>query len=179
MSGGPTRPTRGRLIPRPGSSAQAKSKEAKLCSLGHARMASLYGLVVDGRVSLATGTAGRDEARGMVAARSGRQRLTLGAAKHFDAAGFVARLRALNVTPHVARNTTHRRSTIDGRTTRHPGYALSQRARKRIEEAFAWIKEVALLRRARHGTARAAWQFTLAATAYNLFRLPKLLGAAA
>ena len=84
----------------------------------------------------------------------------------------------LKVTPHVAQNTTNRRSAIDGRTTRHPGYAVSQRIRKRIEEAFGWIKEIALQRRARHrGKERVGWQFTLAAAAYNLIRLPKLLAA--
>src|SRR4051794_33038466 len=77
-------------------------------------------------------------------------------------------MRALNATPHVAQNTTNRRSAIDGRTTRHPGYAASQRVRKRIEESFGWIKEVALQRRARHrGRDRVGWQFTLAAAAYN------------
>ena len=80
------------------------------------------------------------------------------------------------MTPHVAQNTSNRRSAIDGRTTRHPGYAVSQRIRKRIEEGFGWIKEVALQRRARHrGKERVGWQFTLAAAAYNLIRLPKLL----
>ena len=81
-----------------------------------------------------------------------------------------------NATPHVAQNTTNRRSAIERRTTRHPGYVLSQRIRKRIEEGFGWIKEIALQRRARHrGKARVGWQFTLAAAAYNLIRLPKLL----
>jgi transposase len=159
---------------------KGRGKEAKLCFVGHALMENRHGLVVDGRVSVATGTAERDEAAGMVAEVPGRHRITVGADKHFDTRGFVARLRALGATPHVAQNTTNRRSAIDGRTTRHPGYALSQRARKRIEEAFAWIKEVALLRRARHrGKARIGWAFTLAAVAYNLIRLPKLLGAAA
>ncbi|HET6467784.1 MAG TPA: IS5 family transposase [Geminicoccaceae bacterium] len=159
---------------------KGKGQEARLCFMGHALMENRHGLVVDGRVSAATGTAERDEARGMVAALPGRQRITLGADKHFDTRGFVADMRGLNVTPHVAQNTANRRSAIDGRTTRHPGYALSQRARKRIEEAFGWIKEVALLRRARHrGRERVDWQFTLAAAAYNLIRLPKLLGAAA
>ena len=158
---------------------KGKGKEARLCFMGHALMENRHGLVVDGRVSVASGTAERDEARGMVAALPGRQRITLGADKHFDTRGFVADMRGLNVTPHVAQNTANRRSAIDGRTTRHPGYALSQRARKRIEEAFAWIKEIALLCRARHrGQARVGWRFTLAAAAYNLIRLPKLLGAA-
>ena len=158
---------------------KGRGKEAKLCFMGHALMENRHGLVVAGRVSAATGTAERDEARGMVGALLGRHRITLGADKNFDTRGFVTGLRELNVTPHVAQNTTNRRSAIDGRTTRHPGYALSQRARKRIEEAFAWIKEVALLRRARHrGKERVGWRFTLAAAAYNLIRLPKLLGGA-
>jgi transposase len=158
---------------------KGRGKEAKLCFMGHALMENRHGLVVAGRVSAATGTAERDEAQAMLAGLPGRHRITLGADKHFDTHGFVAGLRELNVTPHVAQNTSGRRSAIDGRTTRHPGYALSQRARKRIEEAFAWIKEVALLRRARHrGTERVGWRFTLAAAAYNLIRLPKLLGGA-
>ena len=90
----------------------------------------------------------------------------------------VAGLRALNVTPHVAQNTSGRRSAIDRRTTRHPGYAVSQRTRKRIEEAFGWIKTVGGLRKTRHrGTARVGWMFTLTAAACNLIRLPKLLEA--
>ncbi|HZX96565.1 MAG TPA: transposase, partial [Myxococcales bacterium] len=91
---------------------------------------------------------------------------------------FVAATSLLKVTAHVAQNTTNRRSAIDGRTTRHPGYAVSQKIRKRIEEAFGWIKEIALQRRARHrGKDRVGWQFTLAAAAYNLIRLPKLIAA--
>jgi len=160
--------------------ASTSDPEARLCFMGHALMGNRHGLIVDGRVSPASGTAERDEAAGMVAEVPGRHRITVGGDKHFDTHGFVARLRALDATPHVAQNTSGRRSAIDGRTTRHPGYALSRRARKRVEEAFGWIKEVALLRRARHrGTARVGWQFTLAAAAYNLIRLPRLLGAAA
>jgi Transposase DDE domain len=91
----------------------------------------------------------------------------------------VADLRTLKVTPHVAQNTSGRRSAIDGRTTRHPGYAISQRLRPRIEESFGWIKTVGGLRKTRHrGTARVGWLFTLTATACNLIRLPKLLAAA-
>jgi transposase len=159
---------------------KGRGKEAKLCLMGHALMENRHGLVVDDRVSEATGVAECAEALVMVAEVPGRHRITVGGDKLFDTAGFVAGLRALNATAHVAQNTTGRRSAIDGRTTRHPGYALSQRARKRIEEAFAWLKEVALLRRARHrGKARIGWRFTLAAAAYNLIRLPKLLGAVA
>ena len=147
--------------------------------MGHLLMENRHGLIVDGRVSEANGTAERDVAQAMVAAIPGRHRITVGGDKSFDTAGFVAALRELNATPHVAQNTSNRRSAIDGRTTRHPGYAVSQRIRKRIEEGFGWIKEIALQRRARHrGKDRVGWQFTLAAAAYNLIRLPKLLAAA-
>ena len=147
--------------------------------MGHLLMENRHGLIVDGRVSEANGTAERDVAQAMVAAIPGRHRITVGGDKNFDTAGFVAALQELNATPHVAQNTSNRRSAIDGRTTRHPGYAVSQRIRKRIEEAFGWIKEIALQRRARHrGKDRVGWQFTLAAAAYNLIRLPKLLAAA-
>jgi len=108
------------------------------------------------------------------------QKVTLGGDKGFDTQDFVAELREINVTPHVAQNTNGRRSAIDGRTTRHAGYAISLRIRKRIEEAFGWAKTVAGLRKARHrGLPKVSWQFTLAMAAYNLVRLPKLLVAAA
>jgi transposase len=157
---------------------KGRGKEAKLSFMGHALMENRHGLLVDGRVSEANGTAERDAAAAMAADVPGRHRITVAGDKGFDTAGFVAAMRELNVTPHVARNTAGRRSAIDSRTTRHSGYAVSQRIRKRIEEAFGWIKEVALLRRARHrGKALVGWQFTLAAAAYDLIRLPKLLGA--
>ena len=115
----------------------------------------------------------------MLAAVPGRHPVTVGGDKGFDTKGCVDAVRDLKVTPHVAQNTTNRRSAIDGRTTRHPGEVVSQRMRKRIEEAFGWIKEIALQRRARHrGKDRVGWQFTLAAAAYNLIRLPKLLAVA-
>jgi hypothetical protein len=117
-------------------------------------------------LTLATGTAERAAALEMVAARPGNHRITLGADKAYDVAGFVADLRQHNVTPHVAQNTTNRRSAIDGRTTRHPGYAVSERVRKRIEEVFGWTKAVAGFRKTRHrGLARVRWIFTLTATA--------------
>ena len=96
--------------------------------------------MVDTRLSLATGTAEREAALEMVANCPGHHRITLGADKAYDVAEFVADLRELKVTPHVAQNTTNRRSAIDGRTTRHPGYAVSGRLRKRIEEVFGWTK---------------------------------------
>ena len=158
---------------------KGRGKEAKLCHLGHLLMENRNGLIVDAMLTQATGTAERAAARTMLARQGGRHRATLGADQAYDAAGFVADLRDLNVTPHVARNTSRRRSAIDGRTTRHPGYAASQRVRKRIEEAFAWIKTTGGLRKTRHrGTARVGWLFTLTAAACNLVRLPKLLAPA-
>jgi transposase len=155
---------------------KGRSKEAKLCHMGHLLMENRNGLIVDALVTEATGTAERDAAAAMLGRQRGRHRATVGADKAYDTAGFVAKLRTLKVTPHVAQNTSGRRSAIDGRTTRHPGYAVSQRTRKRIEEAFGWIKTVGGLRKTRHrGTARVDWLFTLTAAACNLVRLPKLL----
>jgi hypothetical protein len=112
----------------------------------------------------------------MVAARPGNHRITLAADKAYDVAGFVADLRHYNATPHMAQNTTNRRSAIDARTTRHAGYAVSGRVRKRIEEVFDWSKAAAGFRKTRHrGLARVNWMFTLTLTAYNLIRLPKLM----
>ena len=143
-------------------------------------MENRHALVVDTRLTLATGTAEREAALEMVAARPGNHRITLGADKAYDVAGFVADLRQCNVTPHVAQNTTNRRSAIDGRTTRHPGYAVSGRVRKRIEEVFGWSKAAAGFRKTRHcGLARVRWMFTLTVTAYNLVRLPKLIAVVA
>lgn len=157
---------------------KGRGKEAKLCHMGHLLMENRNGLIVDAMLTTATGTAERDAAEAMLGRQPGRHRATLGADKAYDTAGLVAGLRALNVTPHVAQNTSGRRSAIDARTTRHPGYVVSQRVRKRIEEAFSWIKTVGGLRKARHrGTARVGWLFTLTATACNLVRLPKLLAA--
>ena len=116
----------------------------------------------------------------MVADRPGHHRITLGPDKAYDEAGFVAELHEYNVTPHVAQNTTNRRSAIDGRTTRHSGYAVSGQVRKRIEEVFGWTKAAAGFRKTHHrGLARVGWMFTLTATAYNLVRLPKLVQAVA
>jgi transposase len=153
---------------------------AKLAYMGHVLMENRNALVVDTRLTLATGTAEREAALEMAATRPGNHRITLGADKAYDTAEFVANLRQCNVTPHVAQSTSNRRSAIDGRTTRHPGYAISSRCRKRIEEIFGWTKATAGLRKTRHrGLTRVGWIFTLTAAAYNLVRLPKLLGAAA
>jgi hypothetical protein len=152
-------------------------KEARLCFIGHALMENRSGLLVDGCVTLADGHAERVAALHMIEPRADRPRaITLGADKGYDAEDFVNELRSMRVTPHVAQNTRNRRSAIDGRTTRHAGYAASQRIRKRIEEAFGWIKTVAGHDKTRfRGTARVGFAFTFAAAAYNLVRLPKLL----
>jgi transposase len=119
---------------------KAKGQEAKLAYLGHVLMANRHGLVVDTRVTQATGTAEREAAVAMAEAIPGPQRATLGADKHYDTRDFVHALRELRVTPHVAQHTTGRSSAIDGRTTRHPGYAVSQRKRQCVEEIFGWMK---------------------------------------
>jgi IS5 family transposase len=156
---------------------RGRGKEANLCHMGHLLMENRNGLIVDAILTPATGTAERDAALTRIGRQTGRHRVTLGADKGYDGADFVADLRDRNVVPHVAQNTS-RRSAIDRRTTRHPGYAASQRLRKRIEEGFGWIKTTAGLNQTRHrGTARVGWMVTLTAAACNLIRLPKLLGA--
>jgi len=151
--------------------------EAKLCYIGHGLMENRSGLIVGTRLTLVSGHAERLAALEMIESYADRPRaITLGADKGYDTADFVEELRTLNVRPHVAQK---RRSAIDGRTTRHAGYATSQRIRKRIEEAFGWIKTIAGLRKTRFvGRARTDWAFTFAAAAYNLVRLPKLLAEA-
>ncbi len=154
--------------------------EAKLCFIGHGLMENRSGLIVDARLTRVSGHAERLAALEMIEGFADRPRaITLGADKGYDAADFVEELRTINVRPHVARNTSGRRSAIDRRTTRHPGYAASQRIRKRIEEAFGWIKTVAGLRKTKlRGLPRVDWSFTFAAAAYNLVRAPKLIAAA-
>jgi transposase len=159
---------------------KARGQAAMLCHMGHVVIENRNGLVVASTLTHATGTAERDAACQMVDDRAAGRRITMGADKAYDTKDFVADLRSRDVTPHITQNDKGRRSAIDGRTTRHPGYAISQRKRKRIEEVFGWIKSSAGLRKTRHcGTARVGWIFTLNAAAYNLVRLPKLLGAAA
>lgn len=154
--------------------------EAKLCFIGHGLMENRSGLIVDARLTRVSGHAERLAALDMIEGFADRPRaITLGADKGYDAADFVEELRTINVRPHVARNTSGRRSAIDRRTTRHPGYAKSQRIRKRIEEAFGWIKTVAGLRKTKlRGLLKVDWSFTFAAAAYNLVRAPKLIAAA-
>jgi len=156
---------------------KGKGKETKLCFIGHGLMENRHGLLVDACLTQADGHAERVAALHMIEPRADRPTaITLGADKAYDAEDFVNELRSMNVTPHVAQNTSGRSSAIDGRTTRHGGYAVSQRIRKRIEEAFGWIKTVAGQEKTSfRGRDRVAWAFTFAATAYNLVRLPKLI----
>jgi transposase len=149
---------------------------AKLCYLGHLLMENRNGLIVDTELTRATGWAERAAAEAMIETTAPDGGVTLGSDKSYDAAGHVAALRELGVTPHVAQNQKNRRSAIDGRTTRHPGYAISQCIRKRIEEPFGWMKAAGGFRQAKHrGCEKVGWMFTIRAAAYNLIRLPKLL----
>lgn len=158
---------------------KGKGKEARLCYMGHVLTENRLGLAVDARLSPATGTAEREAALDMLEAIPGRHRITLGSDKNYDTRAFVAATRALNATPHVARNTTHRRSAIDGRTTRHRGYALSQRVRKRIEETIGWAKEVGPVRKTRfRGVDRVQFQWLLTLSGYNLVRMRHLVAEA-
>ena len=149
--------------------------------MGHALMENRNGLVVDACLTEANGHAERIAALHMIEPRADRPRpITLGADRGYDAEDFVNELRSMKATPHVAQNTSGRSSAVDGRTTRHAGYAVSQRIRKRIEETFGWIKTVAGQERTKfRGRERVGWAFTFAAAAYNLARLPKLLEAPA
>jgi transposase len=152
---------------------------AHLAYGGHVLMENKSGLIVAACVTPADGFGERDAALRMIQALPGA-RVTVGMDKGYDAAAFIAELRRMQVTPHVAQNTTSRRSAIDRRTTRHPGYAISQRRRKLVEQAFAWMKTVAGLRKLHHrGGALVNWIFTFTAAAYNLVRLRRLLTATA
>jgi transposase len=155
--------------------------EARLCFIGHALMENRSGLIVEACLTAADGHAERIAALAMIEPRADRPGgISLGADKAYDAEDFVNELRSMNVRPHVAQNTNGRRSAIDGRTTRHTGYVMSQKIRKRIEEGFGWTKTVAGQRKTHfRGKARVGWAFTFAAAAYNLVRLPKLLAAPA
>lgn len=155
---------------------KSKNKESRMSYLGHALMENRNGLIVNGVVTQATGTAEREAAMEMVADIAGNHRITVGGDKGYDAREYVEELRGLQATPHVAQNTERNGgSAIDGRTTRHEGYRVSLRIRKRIEEVFGWIKTVANLRKTRYrGTAKVDWYFILALSAYNLVRMRNL-----
>ena len=175
---------------------KGNGQPAKLCFMGHALMENRSGLVVQAHLGEASGTAERDAAIRMIDRQSpGRvaqhasgmtRRITLGADKGYDVASFVGDLRQMVVTPHIAKNDAltktgkRRRSAIDARTTRHQGYQISQRVRKRIEEVFGWAKTIAGLNKTMlRGTPRVAFKFTFTMAAYNLIRMPRLLAEAA
>lgn len=152
-------------------------KEAKLCHMGHLMMENRNGLIVDARLTEANGTAERTTALDMIEDNA-KPGSTVGGDKNYDTADFVVGCRERGCTPHVSQNDTNRRSAIDARTTRHPGYRISTIKRKRIEEPFGWIKTIGGLRKTRHrGRGLVEWFFVLAASAYNLIRIPKILAA--
>ncbi len=152
---------------------KAPGQEAKLCYFGHILMENRHGLAVKTRVTHATGTAERETALALVAKLPHRPGVTLGGDKRYDTRDVVRALRRLQVIPHVAQNLTRQRSAIDGRTTRHVGYGVSQQ--KRIEEIFGWLKTVGVMRKTRHrGVRRVGWMFTFATAVYNLVRMRNL-----
>jgi transposase len=159
---------------------KSSNTAAKLCFIGHALAENRHGLIVQADATTASSRAEREAAIAMIERHSpgSERRLTVAADKGYDTKGFVAECRRMCVTPHVAAKVRH--SAIDGRTTRHASYAVSQRKRKLIEEAFGWAKTVAGLAKVRvRGLDRVRHQFTFAMAAYNLIRMPKLLGWAA
>ena len=164
---------------------KADGRESRLCFMGHVLMENRNGLAVDAALTRATGTAEREAALSMLDRRPRGGRVKLGADKAYDVSAFVQDLRVRTVTPHIAVNGVVskrgvvRRTAVDGRTTRHAGYAVSQRVRKRIEEVFGWIKAQAGFAKVKvRGCARAEAVFTFAVAAYNLIRIPKLLAQA-
>jgi transposase len=163
------------LLARKGS-----GKEAKLSYNGNLLTENRNGLIVNTEVFPANGMAERAAAMAMMAQIPGNRRVTVGADKGYDTRDFVAECRQLHVTPHVAQNTKRRGgSAVDARTTRHDGYEVSQKKRKRIEECFGWLKTIALMRKVRHrGIEKVGWVFTFAAAAYNLVRMRNLLASA-
>ena len=156
---------------------KGRGKEAKLSFMGHAMTENRHGLVVATEMTQATGTAEREAAKTMINAHlpGSERRITVGADKGYDTADFVAGLRQMCVTPHVAQNNKGRASAIDARTTRHSGYAVSQKKRKLVEEPFGWGKVIGgLARPMRRGAAHMGYAFTFTMAAYDLIRLPRL-----
>jgi transposase len=155
---------------------KAKGKESKLCYLGHVMMENRNGLAVNARITKASGTAEREAAAVMMGELPGKKRITIGADKAYDSKEFVRQARGISVTPHVAQNDKNRSSAIDNRTTRHAGYSVSQRKRKRVEEIFGWMKTVGMLRKTRHrGVDRVGWMFTFGVAVYNLVRMRNMI----
>lgn len=165
---------------------KADGRESRLCFMGHVLMENRNGLAVGAALTCATGTAEREATLALLDRRRGDRRITLGADKAYDVSAFVAELRARHVTPHIAidgrvsKRGVVRKTAIDARTTRHPGYRASQICRKRIEEVFGWIKTQAGLAKVKlRGCAKVEALFTFRVAAYNLIRIPKLLQDAA
>jgi IS5 family transposase len=155
---------------------KSRGTGAVLAYRGHLLTENRNGLVVSTLTTRAYGSAERDAALLMAEAVPGAHRVTLGADKGYDARDFVDELRHMQITPHVAQNNRNRRSAVDERTTRHASYQLSQKARKRIEEVFGWMKSIGLIRKMRHrGLERVGWVFTFTAAAYNLVRIRNLM----
>ena len=162
-------------------SKKGKGKEAKLAYTGNVMTENRNGFVVEAELRQVSGIVERETAKDMIVRYSpGAKRITVGADKGFDTADFVADMRDFNVTPHVAQNTTNRLSAIDHRTTRHCGYEISQQKRKRVEEPFGWGKTIGgLARPMLRGVKKLDFKFTLTMAAYDLIKLPRLIGAAA
>jgi transposase len=159
---------------------KSKGSEAKLSYLGHGLMENRNGLLVGTLLTPAQGTAERDATLLLAERIPGIKRVTLGGDKNYDTRDFVRELRQMNITPHVAQNNTNRSSAIDGRTTRHAGYAISQQKRKRVEQSFGWMKVIGMLRKVKlRGREKVGWLLTFAGAAYNLIRLQKLQAGAA
>jgi len=158
---------------------KSKGSEAKLSYLGHVFMENRNGLLVQTFLTEADGRAERDAAMLMAEKIPGGKRVTLSGDKNYDTQEFVKELRGMNITPHVAQNNTNRRSAIDQRTTRHAGYEVSQRKRKRVEQSFGWMKMVGMLRKVKlRGIDKVGWLFTFTGAAYNLCRLRNLMAKA-
>lgn len=165
---------------------KGQGQESRLCYMGHVLMENRNGLAILGEVTRASGTAERDAALGLIDRRRPERRITVGADKAYDVVDFVQALRARQVTPHIAidghvtKTGKTRKTGVDKRITRHPGYAISQCCRKRIEEIFGWTKTIGGLAQLKlRGLAKARAAFTFALAAYNLIRMPKLLEAPA
>ncbi len=156
--------------------ARKKGRTSQLAYMGHLLTENRNGLIVSALLTEADGYAERLAALEMIEGAGRKRRITLGADKGYDTADFVEECRMRNTTPHIAQNTTNRATRIDGRTSRHEGYEISQRKRKRIEECFGWMKTVGLMRKTRHkGTNRVGWMFVFTAAAYNLVRMRNLV----
>src|ERR1700756_5585262 len=155
---------------------KSKGSEAKLGYLGHVLMENRNGLLVQAFLTEANGRAEREAAMLMAEAIPSGKRVTLGGDKNYDTQEFVGELRRMNITPHVAQNDTNRRSAVDERTTRHAGYEVSQRKRKRVEQSFGWMKMVGMLKKVKlRGIDKVGWLFTFTGAAYNLCRLRNLM----